>query len=347
MRKKLLVSILLLVTLFAASQALAFSGRTRWQVNLDSGVTSGIAASGSTLFVGSETGRFYALNKNTGSEIWSYKGSSTIKGTPSVIGSNVVFAQGDGTVTCLKVSDGSFVWQNLSHKGDDFSLEDGTTAGGGMLFVSKLDGKLYALDQKNGHVLWTYKASEQGLRAAPGYGDGFVFLGEYGGIISIITPHNGKRVNGGGAGGAINTPVVSSGKVYYSSWDGSVQSVQIKDVIPLWDTKVGDPVNTSPAVGEGIVAVGTVRGIIAAIDDKSGNLLWKFETNGGSITGTPIISGGLVFAGTEAGTLYAIDKEAGRPRFNLDTGAGITTNSLFDGGVFYFGNDNGEIYAIQ
>ncbi|MBQ7734072.1 MAG: PQQ-binding-like beta-propeller repeat protein [Synergistaceae bacterium] len=345
MRKKLLVAVLLLVTLFAASQALAFSGKTKWHVRLDSGVTSGIAISGHTLFVGSETGRFYALNKDTGSEIWAYKGSSTVKGTPSVIGSNVVFAQGDGTITCLKISDGSLVWQSLPHSGEDNSLQDGTTAGDGMIFVSRLNGKLYALDQKNGHLLWTYEGSEQGLRSAPGYGDGFVFLGGYDGIMSIITPNNGKRVNGGGAGGAINTPVVKNGKVYYSSWDGSVQSVQIKDVIPLWDTKVGDPVATSPAVGEGIVAVGTSRGIVAAIDDKSGNLLWKFETNGGSITGTPVIAEGLVFAGTESGTLYALDKETGKPRLNLDTGGAITVNSLFEGGVFYF--SHGEVHAMQ
>lgn len=345
MRKKLLVAVLLLVTLFAASQAFAFSGHTKWKVSLDSGVTSGVAISGSTLLVGSESGRFYALNKNTGSEIWSYKGSSTIKGTPNVIGSNVVFAQGDGTITCLKISDGSLVWQNLPLSNEDSTLQDGTTAGEGMIFVSRLNGKLCALDQKNGHLLWTYQAGEQGLRSAPGYGDGFVFLGAYDGIMSIITPHNGKRVNGGGAGGAINTPVVHSGKVYYSSWDGSVQSVQIKDVIPLWDTKVGDPVASAPAVGEGIVAVGTIRGIVAAIDDKSGNILWKFETNGGNITGKPVIAEGLVFVGTESGTLYAIDKESGKPRFNLETGGAISTNSLFDGGVLYFAH--GDVCAIQ
>ena len=344
-RKKLLVAVLLLVTVFAASQALAFSGRTKWQVTLDSGVTSGIAASGHTLLLGCETGRFYALNKDTGSEIWAYKGSSTVKGTPTVIGSNVVFAQGDGTITCLKISDGSLVWQNLPIVDEDNTLQDGTTAGDGMLFVSRLNGKLHALDQKNGHLLWTYKAGDQGLRTAPGYGDGFVFLGAYDGIMSIITPHNGKRVNGGGAGGALNTPVVKNGKVYYSSWDGSVQSVQIKDVIPLWDTKVGDPVTTPPAVGEGIVAVGTVRGVVAAIDDKSGSLLWKFETNGSSITGTPIIEGGLVFVGTEAGTLYALDKETGKPRFNFDAGGSISTNALFDGGVLYF--SHGDVHAMQ
>ena len=346
MRKTFFAAVLLLA-LFAASQVQAFTGRTKWQINLDSGLTSGIAESGNVILLGSETGRFYALDKNTGSEVWSYKGTSSVKGTPSVVNDNVVFAQGDGTITCLKISDGSLMWQSLAHANEDMPLEDGTTAGGGMIFVSKSDGKLYALDAKNGHVLWTYQASEQGLRETPGYGDGLVFLGEYGGIMSIITPSNGKRVSGGGAGGAINTPVVKNGKVYYSSWDGSVQAVQIKDVIPLWDVKVGDPVTSSPAVNEGIVAVGTVRGIVAAIDEASGNLLWKFETNGGTISGNLIVSEGLVFACTGSGTFYAIDKSAGRARFNLDTGAGIETNPLLSGGVFYFGNYNGVVYAVQ
>ena len=122
--------------------------------------------------------------------------------------------------------------------------------------------------------------------------------------------------------------------------------MQIKDVIPLWDVKVGDPVTSSPAVNEGLVAVGTVRGIVAGIDEASGNLLWKFETNGGSISGTPIISEGLVFAGTDSGTFYALDRNSGRVRFNLDTGSGITTNALLSNGVIYFGA-GGVIYALQ
>ena len=344
MTRRIFVS--LLIVLFVCSGAWAFSGRTKWQVNLDSGLTSGIACSGNILLLGSETGRMYALDKNTGAEIWSRKGENSIKGTPSIVNDNVVFAQGDGTITCLKISDGSFMWQNMAHIGSEITIEDGTTTGDGMVFVSKSDGKLYALNDKNGHLLWTYQASEQGLREAPGFGDGLVFLGEYGGIMSIITPNNGKRISGGGAGGAINTPVVNNGKVYYSSWDGSVQSVQIKGVIPLWDTKVGDPVTSSPAVSANLVAVGTVRGIIAAIDNESGSLRWTYETNGASINGTPVIAEGLVFAGTESGTLYAIDAGTGRPRFTLETGSGIATDMLFTGGVLYFGNGAG-VYAIQ
>ncbi|MBQ6773036.1 MAG: PQQ-binding-like beta-propeller repeat protein [Synergistaceae bacterium] len=346
MRKKIFIAVLL-PALFAASQAWAFTGRTKWQVNLESGITSGIAESENVLLLGTETGKFYALNKDTGSEVWSYIGTNTIKGTPSVINNNVVFAQGDGTITCLKIADGSLMWQSMAHAGEGVTIDDGTAAGGGMIFASKSDGKLYALDAKNGHLLWTYKAGEQGVREAPGYGDGFVFLGEYGGIMSIISPHNGKRVNGGGAGGAINTPVIKNGKVYYSSWDGSVQAVQIKDVIPLWDVKIGDPVTTSPAVGEGIVAVGTVRGTIAAIDEANGNILWKFETNGNTISGNPIISEGLVFAGTASGTIYAIDKSSGKVRFNLETGSGFETNPVLSEGIIYFGDNGGTVYALQ
>ena len=38
---------------------------------------------------------------------------------------------------------------------------------------------------------------------------------------------------------------------------------------------------------KGIVVVGTGRGYIVALDENSGNFLWRFETGGGNISGKP------------------------------------------------------------
>lgn len=336
MKKILLALLVLILTVSAAS---AFSGRSREVISLQSGITSGVTVSGNAILLGTETGDIYAIDKTSGRMIWGYRVAGSIKGTPAISGGNVIFADGEGVVTCLRVSDGAFIWQNLPITSDSVSstMNDGVTVGGGMILFTRDDGNLYAVDAKNGNNLWTFAGGVQRVRVAPGYGEDTIFLGGYDGKLDIISPNNGKRIGGGGAGGAINTPVVVNGNVYFSAWDGSVQSVKIKGIVPEWHTKVSDVVTTAPAVSNNHVVVGTGRGTVAALDAKSGKILWESDlsgASGGEISSNIVISGGLVFAGTSSGTLYVLDGNTGAVRFNLNVG-----------GYPHIADDNGTIYV--
>lgn len=344
--RRIVVVLALVISLTLSHTAAAFECRTKFTFQIDTVLTSGIAISGNTLFFGDSTGKIYALDKNSGSLIWSYKANYSIYGTPSVIDDRVTFAQGDGTITCLKISDGSLLWNNIAYENVSDSLSDGTTPGGGMVYVSKSDGKLYALDDKSGHIVWTYEAGPQGLRNAPAYDNGLVFLGEYDGRFSIIDAETGERINGGGSGGAVNTPSVKDGNVYFSSWDGSVQAVRIKGVVPLWNTKVNDTITTSPAISENILAIGTGRGAAVALDTNDGKILWRFETNAGGIQAKPLIANGLVFIAGGQGNLYVMDAKTGNTLFNLDAGYVTASEPAFSEGVFYFGGRDG-ITALE
>lgn len=344
---KRLLSALLLVMLMSISASASVSAPLfKFKPEDGGAITGGFAVSGNALIFGTETGGVYALNKRIGSLIWSYRGTNSVTGAPVVVGENVFFSQGDGTVTCLKVSDGSKVWETVPHEVENSMIDSGLTAGNGMLFFARSDYKLYAISQKNGRTLWTYSGSSQGLRTAPAYSDGLVFLGEYDGIFSIIDAKTGKRLNGGGAGGAINTPVVNGGKVYFSSWDGSVQAVKIKDVEPLWNTKIGDPVTTSPVTDGKIIVVGTGRGIAAALNAGNGNVIWNFSTEGGEISAAPVISGGIVYIASGDGQVFALDASTGRTRYTYKAEfGGISEGMLVSEGVLYFGNN--IIYAYN
>ena len=134
--------------------------------------------------------------------------------------------------------------------------------------------------------------------------------------------------------------------MFFSSWDGSVQSVRVKGVTPQWKANVGDPVTTSPSFGGGKVFVGTARGNIAAIDAKDGQVLWQFDTQGGSVDAQPIFAEGLVFAGDGQGVLSILDAATGKQRFTFKTGRGIVGTPAFEGGVLYLGSGDGSLYAI-
>lgn len=343
MKRKIFIA--LIISCLFASSAFAFASQTKWKYSLDSIITSNITVSENILLFGTITGRFYALDKNTGSLIWEYKGINSILGTSVVLNNNVYFAQSDGTITCLKVSDGSVVWQVEATGTIDELLNDGLSAGEGLLFVAKADNKIHALDASNGQTVWTYAGSAQGLRTEPIYFDGIVFVGEYDGIFSMLDAKTGERLNGGGAGGALNTPAVNNGNVYYSSWDGSINAVKIKDVIPLWRVNVKDGITTAPAINSGIIAIGTARGKIFALNEENGSIIWEFDTKNGSVAAKPVIADGFVFAGSGDGKMYALNAETGKAQFTFDAGIGINTDPVYSEGVLYFGS--GVFYALQ
>ncbi len=350
--RKIFITALVFVCVMAVS-ASAFSGREIWRLQIDSPVTSGIAVSESTIFFGTETGKIYAVNANTGRVAWEYKADNTIYGTPSIIRDMVIFAQGSGELLAFKSAAGGLVWTAGGVGGKDTrgrdvndGLSDGTATGGGLVYVSKDDRKVHAFSDKDGRSVWVYTTSDQGVRAAPAYSDGLVFVGEYDGIFSILDAKTGKRLNGGGAGGAINTPTVNGGNVYFSSWDGSVNAVKIKGVEPLWHVNIHDTITTQPEISQGKIVVGTGRGAVVALDEKTGRTLWRFNTSAGSIFAKPVIADGVVIAGAETGAVHVLDLNTGRAAGNLSDISGLVSTPAFSGGVLYLGSGS-TLYAFQ
>ena len=346
MKRKFFLAIFMFVIILSALQASAFEAKTKWKFQPSGIPTGGLAIHQNALLFGDWTGQFYALDKSSGALLWHYNGNNenAIFGTPAISGENVFFAHADGEVACLKISDGSLVWRYRPYQ-DDLGFNDGIAIGDGLVFAAKKEGELLALDIKDGHLIWSFKTS-QNLQSAPSYGKGFVFLGEDNGIFDIIEAKTGKRVNGGGAGGSINTPVVDGGNLYVSAWDNSVQAVQIKDVIPLWNSKVKYPVTTPTAISDGIIAVGTAKGSIAALSQKDGKFLWERELGSGSISAMPLIVDGLVLAGADHGNLEVLEADSGIMKFTVETEYGVHSSPAYSEGVFYFFG-KGEVVALQ
>ena len=342
--KKIFLVFALIISLSAS--AFAFNG-VQWQ--MEASVTSNLAIHENLLLFGDSSGFCYAVNKNTGRPIWSYNSAgASIIGTPAVFNdkeSKVLFVAADGTMTCLSLYDGSLIWNYDPQENKNEAVNDGSAAGAGLFFVVKDDAKLYALDSETGRRVWTYKASDQGLRTSPAYSDGLIFLGEYNGIFNILDAKSGKRINGGGAGGAVNTPTINNGNVYFSSWDGSVQAVKIKSVIPLWNTNLKDPITTAPVISNGIIAVGTGRGLLIVLDEENGEMIWNFDPHNGGFTANPVIANGKVFACPEGGNVYELNAKTGRQIDKFETDE-INVSPAYSDGVFYFAGD-GKVIALS
>jgi outer membrane protein assembly factor BamB len=100
-----------------------------------------------------------------------------------------------------------------------------------------------------------------------------------------------------------------------------------------------------PVVADGLVLVGTLRGVLHAIDAETGADKWSFRA-GGAILHSCAAGGGNVFFGAADGKLYAVALGDGKPAWSVPTGAAVWNAPAFHNGVVYVGSRDGKLYAI-
>ena len=114
----------------------------------------------------------------------------------------------------------------------------------------------------------------------------------------------------GSRGTFYSTPAVAYGRVYIGSTDGKVYSFGATSGKLRWSHGTGDYVYSSPAVWRAARLRRLLRRHLYAFDAATGDVLWKFESNG-PISGSPTIIDGVYFS-TLKGRTYALDPRTGR-----------------------------------
>ncbi|MGA7923740.1 MAG: PQQ-binding-like beta-propeller repeat protein, partial [Thermoplasmata archaeon] len=112
-----------------------------------------------------------------------------------------------------------------------------------------------------------------------------------------------------------------------------------------WHYEVGEPIESSPAVVNGVTYVGDGAGNLLAIDDYNGGLLWNFSLGSGkAIDGSPAVDAGLgcVFFGANDGSLDAVNATTGTLVWS-DAVGGDVDAPVFSNGVIYVTSSSGKV----
>ncbi|MCL1940470.1 MAG: PQQ-binding-like beta-propeller repeat protein [Synergistaceae bacterium] len=347
MLKKLLLSAIMVM--FVSSIASAWSGNEVWRSAVGASVTTDVVFDDGVVYLGDESGIVYALNAENGNILWSRAIGGTAVGKPVIIENSVVCAGRDGVLCAFNKKNGDAVWTRQPNRQDGSdTFADGPAAGGGKVFIGDGSGKIYAMSAATGAVVWSWQTSIA-ILTAPLYSDGILYVVEQNALFSAIDANTGKKLWGGGAGAAINTPTISSNKdhVYFSSEDGSMTSVKIKEKSNVWKVLTGTPISTAPEIDGGKIFAGTAVGNIIALSADNGGLLWNTSIGGGNVNARPIAAGGLLFAGSGDGTLYAIETNNGKIMWSSKLGLEINGAVCFNNGVLYAGSSAGEVTAFK
>ena len=298
---------------------------------------------------------------------------------PIVAYNKVYSASRAGDVIAFDEKTGKKLWQaDLSNIDDERSFWDnkvsallagGPVAGLNKIFLGSENGKIFALDAETGAIVWQANIKGEVINA-PAIDSGIVVVNSASGIMKGFNADNGEELwkveqdvpaltlRG------ISAPVIASGGILVGTGKGGINVYLIEKGQEGWSTEIGESsgstelervmdVDSAPVVfGDKIYAVSS-RGNLAAIELKTGRILWKRQY---SSYRQISIYRNTIFLTNVRGHVYAIDRVNGIERWsNLAltnrgvTGPAVVDNYVvvgdFEGYLHWLDQETGEISA--
>jgi outer membrane protein assembly factor BamB len=268
----------------ASNHIYAFDSETgdkKWGFQTGKYVTSSpaIGADG-TIYVGSHSPVFYALNGETGEQIWQKSndlgsGNSNWVEASAAVSSDgfVYFGVQARRFLGLDNQTGDTVFSFKTNGGIYSSPAIGDN--GLIYFGSKDDHKVFALNRLTGEKKWEFETGEGGsVRSSPAIGvDGTIYIGAHDKKVYALNGETGvKKWEFVAGAGTMSSPAVDAdGTVYIGSDDKKVYALDGKTGVKKWEFLTGDRVFSSPVISpDGIIYIGSNDNYLYALKGSSG-----------------------------------------------------------------------------
>ena len=170
--------------------------------------------------------RIYAVDANSGTEIWSKRVDYPAWGSPSADGDTVFFGLGNGNfidsaevpqgqVTARNAETGEQIW---GYETED-SVLTAVAYRNGFVFFGSRDGGVYALNATDGALGWKADIGYP-IVSSPAVTEGAVYVGAHNGVIYKIDIGSGRvvwrfdteKITGGAP--IYSSPAIANGKLY-------------------------------------------------------------------------------------------------------------------------------------
>ncbi|HIN23381.1 MAG TPA: hypothetical protein EYM73_03245 [Dehalococcoidia bacterium] len=250
-------------------------------------------------------------------------GSESDGWNPPVSKDGVVYvATKDGEVKAF-IDDGSgnlqasWTFPSSLEQNDLFGVYNTPVVEGGLVYVTGIDGFLYALDKESGQLQGGGWKRPQNPFEEP------------------------DRLVAGPAYDPVHDIILSP------SEDGFLYAYTAKNGNEFWSPfRTGGAIWSTPAVDKGVAYFGSHDHKVYAVDLNNGDELWSFET-AGVVAGKPLVFDGKVFAGSFDKSFYALSADDGSLAWTVEGENWFWAGAVTDGNTIFAPNMDGNIYAID
>jgi glucose dehydrogenase len=165
---------------------------------------------------------------------------------------------------------------------------------------------------------------------------------------NVLDPTKVRRLSLGWsytAGDSIeSSPAVANGVVYIGSLSFYLYALRADTGTVLWKYPINEA--ASPAVADGVVYFGSPGGNVYALNAQTGAKLWEYPIPD-TVDSSPTVANGIVYVGAVDNKLHALDAQTGIQLWEYKTGNLVYSSPAVANGVVYFGSGDNYVYALN
>ncbi len=305
-----------------------------WKFKTNGPFFSSPVISGNIVYAGSLDSTLYAVDIPTGKLKWKFKTGGEIRSTVCLYGEYVLLYSGDATLYSIDKNSGKVVWTFktkggiLGDRRYDFAdyFQSSPVVHNGKIFFGAGDSRIYALDVKNGALIWSFKTNGI-IHTTPVIYKDRLFIGSFDGNLYALGQERGdllwKFKTAGHRyfpdGEVQGSPVVANDLVYFGARDYNLYAIDAMHGYAHWNKAF--PFGWAMAVTprDSVIYVGTSDDrVLISMDSRSGTELWRTDVKF-NIFGPCMLSRNMAFVGTLMGKLFGIDLREGKIKWVFTT----------------------------
>lgn len=267
------------------------------------------------VFIGDEDGILHAIDRESGEQLWTFESLGEIVGGASLLpGDRVMFGSHDGRLYCLAADTGEEIWEF-----EALGPINGTQAVG-------------TIPSADARIAPTATTDDQQLTFVTGCDKP---------TLRVVDTASGEQVAEIPLGDAllIASPALVDDVLYFGTDSGEVLSLNWQQQTTNWiysDPDDPNQINSSPAVTDDVVIVGSRDRRVHCVERETGERRWVFDTRGW-VDGSPVVVGHRVFFGSNDMNLYAVNIDDGSEAWKYQVGQRMTGSPAVAEGCLVIG----------
>lgn len=300
---------------------------------------------GSAVYAADRKGLVKAFELDSGKEIWSVdlskrtgflsaNLSALLSGGLTIDGDKIFIGTERGTVIALNKEDGQVAW-DVEVAGEALSKP---VVSNDLVVIHTSNGQLQALDVNSGEIKWTVNMDTPSLslrgESAPAVAFGAAIVGGDNGRVSAVLLSQGQliwqqrisQVTSSTEIGRLNdvdmTPVIDDGKVYAIAYNGTLAALDMRSGQILWKRELGS-INDMVMSGENLY-LADQNDRVLSVRKSDGVTLWTQEDLLNRGLSAPEMYNGYIVVGDKEGYLHWLD---------MNTGGFVAQNKLNSSGI--------------
>ena len=248
------------------------TGKERWRLQTEGKILSSPAVADGLVYIGSTDHNLYAVDATSGQVKWKFAAGNEVRTSPAVQNGIVYFGSEDKNVYALDAATGAKKW-TFATQGGVFSSP---AVANGFVYAGSKDGSVYTLDAASGVAKWTFRSDNSVLASPVVSSDGTLYVASLAGTVTALDAVTGaKKWEKKLESRIAMSPALTDGLLLVGGIDGPFHALDAATGADKWQVAISPHLSSPSVAGRAVYLGGDT---LTAYDLHTGSLLWAHPT---------------------------------------------------------------------